>query len=98
MSARRHIAAWLPLGFLRSGIIKTTKGETSGVQTHFLRDLLLGEDSVRLQGVVLNIGPNREPVLVFASLARAAAPATRDEALQEQWPGGPLMPKNRFCC
>ena len=35
---------------------------------------------------------------VFASLACAAAPATRDEALQEQWPGGPLMPKNRFCC
>ena len=79
MSSRKHTTGWLPLGFLRSDIIKKCLGLTSGVEKHLLRNLLLGEDSVRLQGMVLPIGRDKAPVMIFANLARSI----NDEAAEK---------------
>ena len=79
MISRKHTTGWLPLGFLRSDIIKKCLGLTSGVEKHLLRNLLLGEDSVRLQGMVLPIGRDKAPVMIFANLARSI----NDEAAEK---------------
>ena len=68
--ARKHTAAWLPIAFCRSSVIKTLKGGTSGLQKALLRHLLVGSDSFRIKGVVLPIGENRSPVFVFGTLGR----------------------------
>ena len=46
--ARKHTSAWLPLGFIRSSIMKTCSGGTSGVERHLLRHLFVGDASVRM--------------------------------------------------
>ena len=68
--ARKHTAAWIPIAFCRSSVIKTLRGATSGLQKALMRHLLLGSDSFREAGVVLPIGENRSPVYVFATLGR----------------------------
>lgn len=65
---RRTTAAWMPLAFLRSDVIKKVEGSVSAVQRVLLRRLLIHADSVRRQGVVLPIGSNDSPVLVFITL------------------------------
>ena len=78
-SARKHVAGWLPLAFLRAEVIKECQGLTSCVEKHLLRNLLLGEQSVVLQGIVLPIGRDKAPVVIFAHLSRSV----NDEAAEK---------------
>ena len=79
--ARKHTSAWLPLAFIRTSVIKTCFGGTSGVERHLLRHLLVGDASVRMQGMVLPIGPRADPVLIFVTLGASVVDELAEKSL-----------------
>ena len=79
--ARKHTAAWIPIGYCRSSVLKTLRGGTSGLQKALLRHLLIGSDSFRVKGVVLPIGENKSPVYIFATLGRTITDELGEENL-----------------
>ena len=79
--ARKHTSAWLPLAFIRTAVIKTCLGGTSGVERHLLRQLLVGDASVRMQGMVLPIGPAADPVLIFVVLGASVVDELAEKSL-----------------
>ena len=78
----QHEAAWIPIACLRSSKARQIPGVFSAASRFLMRDWFVEAPRLQEEGLLLTIGPNRRPVLLFMKFGNTLCD---EDAMKKFW-------------